>query len=508
MVARWLLTLLSIVPAAPATEPRAPAGSGPWEMQKPEANYGLWRLPLPPFPQGTRFITFDVRFPEGTLFSVWLRESGPQGEAWLAGMSCGAFTGDWEPVTVGIGPFPGRRAWQPREDAELLAFPADQCEDRRVPRSAVRFTGGNNKLELEKLEYLELEFPATNGWTGPAQPERFGVRNLHALPQSPCETRAGSGEPVRIAVDCARDLGSVNPLWKDACDTSESFRALGQRMYKVFGAATFGPFYAPKDGPTGRYNWFAVDAQLRRAAQSAPVIQVVIGRDAPPWLWPSGEGLGNLSSSVGPWKVGHLLPPRDLAAYEELLYQLARHIREDLGLRVHSYLVWNGADSRGYFRGDMDEYCEVYAACARAVKRADPETRVGGPSPDPEFNPEWVRRLIEYCAATGVPLDFVSLHNYSLYPRKSRLAAEWTRAQLDAHAAVRGAEIHFDEWNSGFAFGPIHADLKRSALNAAYAAATFGEMTEGAVSYACYASPSEGWGFFGVRLEEDDGTPR
>jgi len=142
------------------------------------------------------------------------------------------------------------------------------------------------------------------------------------------------------------------------------------------------------------------------------------------------------------------------------------------------------------------------------VKRADPETRVGGPSPDPEFNPEWVRRLIEYCAATGVPLDFVSLHNYSLYPRKSRLAAEWTRAQLDAHAAVRGAEIHFDEWNSGFAFGPIHADLKRSALNAAYAAATFGEMTEGAVSYACYASPSEGWGFFGVRLEEDDGTPR
>jgi hypothetical protein len=107
-----------------------------------------------------------------------------------------------------------------------------------------------------------------------------------------------------------------------------------------------------------------------------------------------------------------------------------------------------------------------------------------------------------------VPLDFVSLHNYSLYADQSRLAAEWTRAELSRYPKLRGAEIHFDEWNSGFAIGPLFAESKRSATNAAYAAATFGEMTEGGVAYACYAAPDEGWGLFGTRLEENDGTPR
>ena len=508
MAAAWLASLLGLLPPAPTSEPRVAAGPGPWEMRKPAADYALWRLPLGPLSPGTRFVRFEARFPEGTLFNAWLRESGPRDDAWLAGMSCGVFSGDWEPVTVGIGPFPGHRSWHPRSDSDLLTFPAADCEDRRIPRSAVRYTLGGQRPDATRLAYLELEFPATNGWTGPAPPEQYSVRDLRPLAQSPLETRLASGALARFGIDFARSLGPVNPLWKDACDTSRSFQALGQRMYKVFGAATFGPFYAPKDGPGGRYNWLAVDAQLRRARDAAPVIQVVIGRDAPPWLWPTGEGLGNLSGSVGPWKVGHLLPPRDRVAYEETVYQLARHIREALGLRVHSYLVWNGADSTGYFRGNMDEYCAVYAACARAVKRADPQAQVGGPSPDPEFSPEWVRRLIEYCAATGVPLDFVSLHNYSLYPRKSRRAAEWTRSLLDGPSALGATEIHFDEWNSGFALGPLHADVKRSALNAAFTAASFGEMTQGGVSYACYAAPSEGWGLLGVRLEEDDGTPR
>jgi hypothetical protein len=507
MAVKLLLGLLAGMLSEPPGEPRAQAGPGPWEMAKDPADYALWRLPLGPVPEEARFVDLEVRFPEGTLFSVWLREASPAGEAWLAGLSDGAFSGGWEGHRYGIGPFPGHRAWSPRGEAELLTFPAAECDDRKTPRSATRLPLGNNQLERSKLAYVEFEFPATNGWSGPPRHASYGVRSVRFLAQRPFEQRA-AGEPVQVTVDCSQDLGPVNPLWKDACLTSKSFQALGQRMYKVFGAATFGPSYAPQDGPTGRYSWFGVNAQMRLAQQSAPVIQVVIGRDAPRWLWPAADGAASLAGSMGPWKVGHLLPPRDMTAYEEIVYELARHIREDLGLRVHSYLVWNGANSTGYFRGTMDQYGEVYAACARAVKRADPEAKVGGPSPDPEFEPDWPRALIDYCAAHDLPLDFVSLHNYSLYPRKSRQAALWTRTLLQQHPQFRGTEVHFDEWNSGFGLGPLFLDVKRSALNAAYAAASFGEMTEGGVAYACYASPSEGWGLLNVRLEEDDGTPR
>jgi xylan 1,4-beta-xylosidase len=247
---------------------------------------------------------------------------------------------------------------------------------------------------------------------------------------------------------------------------------------------------------------------MRLAQQCAPVIQVVIGRDVPPWLWQPTEVLAKAGPPAIPWKPGHLLPPSDYAAYEEIVYQLARHIREELGLRVHSYLIWGGADARGYFRGTMDDYCRVYETCARAIKRADPDAQVGGPSPDPLFDPDWPRALIEFCGRGGVPLDFVSLHNYSLYPDQSRLAAEWTRRELERYPELRSAEVHFDEWNSGFGFGDVLMGFKRGPMNAAYAAATFIEMAEGGVAYACYACPEEGWGLFGVPLEEKDGTPR
>jgi Glycosyl hydrolases family 39 len=500
----WLAGLLT---GGTTAQPRVGPGAGAWEMTKDITEYALWRLPSGAVPADARFVEMEVRFPEGTLFSAFAREAEPRSKAWTLAGGYTVFGTRWQRLVLPLGTFPGKRVWMPKSDEPLLVFPASECRDRTIPPGEMRFVGGDNRLALDRIRSLEFEFPATNGWAGPARRGTYAVRGIRYLARSPREDTLAK-ERVAIAVDCERRLGPIRPIWGDACHTSRSFQQLGQRMYKVFGAATFGPFYAPQKGPEGRFNWFGVDAQVKEAQRSAPVIQIVIGRDVPPWLWQSGGSADAAGPGAGPWKLGQLLPPRDYAAYENVVYSLAKHIRDDLGCRVHSYLVWGGADSTGYFRGTMDDYCRIYAACARAIGRADPEAEVGGPSPDPLFNPDWVRALIRHCGESGVPLDFVSLHNYSLYADQSRLAAEWTRRELGRYPSLRDTEIHFDEWNSGLAFGPVHADFKRSTANAAYAAATFGEMTEGGVAYACYAAPSEGWGFFGVRLEEDDGTPR
>jgi len=506
--ARLALACVSILTAlgAPAGHLAAQDNAAAYGLQKDPTEYALWRIPTGPVPQGARFVVLELSAPEGTQLSFWVREGGPGGEAFLLGYGYVTFSREGQRCVLPLDFAPLKRGWMPRRNEDRLVFPPAECPDRGIPWGEVRLALGDGRLSLERVDSIELEFPASLGWTGPARQEQYTVRGLRFLERSPREELLQTAGVVRVRADLGQRLGAVNPLWKDACHSSKSFAQLGQRMYKVFGAATFGPSYPPQDGPNGAYHWWAVDGQMRAAQAAAPVIQVVMGRDVPPWLWqPGAEAQQAL---LAPWKPGQLLPPTDLGAYEEIVYRLARHIRQDLKCRVHSYIVWGGADNPGYFRGSIEDYCEVYAACARAIRRADPEAKVGGPSPDPMYSPDWVRGLITYCGEEGVPLDFVSLHSYSLYPDQSRQAAVYTRGLLQPYPALRGAAIHFDEWNSAFGLGKLIADFKRSAMNAAYAAATFGELTAGGVAYACYAAPGEGFGLFQTRLEEDDGTPR
>ncbi len=365
-----------------------------------------------------------------------------------------------------------------------------------------------SRFEKDMTDYALWRLPA-----GKVPPDaryiQMEVRSLRLTPRSPREELLAAHAEASVVVRLDQDRGPVNPIWKDACRSSASFQALRQRMYKVFGSASFGPNYAPRDGPDGKYDWIGADAQLELARRSASITQVVIGRDAPPWLWPAALPGEDLQERFGTWKRGHLRPPRDLAAYEEVVFRLVRHLNVEKKFGVHSFLAWNGTNSTQYFLGTMGEFAKVYGACARAVRRADPAAKVGGPSPDPLLDADWVEQFVRHRAEENTPLDFVSLHNYSLYADQSRRMAEWTRGLLAATPRLRDAEIHVDEWNSGFANPLVKAqtDFKRGVMSAAYAAATFGEMTEGGVAYACYSAPTEGFGLLGTRLEEADGTP-
>ncbi|MGO8659077.1 beta-xylosidase, partial [Rhizobium ruizarguesonis] len=74
-------------------------------------------------------------------------------------------------------------------------------------------------------------------------------------------------------------------------------------------------------------------------------------------------------------------PPTDLKKWGDLIEAWARHLAERYGEDVVSswpWEVWNEPDGH-YWTGTIPQFCEMYDVSAKALKRALPKARVGGP---------------------------------------------------------------------------------------------------------------------------------
>ncbi len=114
------------------------------------------------------------------------------------------------------------------------------------------------------------------------------------------------------------------------------------------------------------------------------------------------------------WYKPIVSPPRDFNRWEELVYQLTRHLVARYGIDEVSkwyFEVWNEPNI-DFWAGNPKEqsYYELYDHAARAIKRVDPRLRVGGPS---TAQAAWVDRFIRHCVQNNVPFDFVSTHVYA-----------------------------------------------------------------------------------------------
>jgi len=74
--------------------------------------------------------------------------------------------------------------------------------------------------------------------------------------------------------------------------------------------------------------------------------------------------------------------------------------------------VWNEPNLAGFWeKADRAAYFDLYDASARAIKAVDPALRVGGPS---TAGAAWVPQLLDYAAAHGTPVDFITTHAYGV----------------------------------------------------------------------------------------------
>ena len=235
--------------------------------------------------------------------------------------------------------------------------------------------------------------------------------------------------PVAVRVDAASDLGPVSQAWAyfgyDAC--LNTFQPAGRELLGKL-AALGPPVYVRthnllcdsdgrltrrlggtsvyRVGKDGRvtYDWTVMDKifDAYRDAKVKPFLEVGFTPAALGTRW--GD------------------PPRDDAAWAELVHQWALHLMGRYGqAEVESWPweVWNEADTGWYWFTDdrIGQYLKLYDYTVDAIKRASPRIQVGGPD-NTGTGLDFLKAFLHHCengrnavtGQAGAPLDFVDFH--------------------------------------------------------------------------------------------------
>src|SRR5919199_712506 len=117
------------------------------------------------------------------------------------------------------------------------------------------------------------------------------------------------------------------------------------------------------------------------------------------------------------WWKGNITPPKDYGKWEGLVRALVEHWTARYGadeVREWYFEVWNEPNLDAFWSGSQAEYFKLYETTARAVKSVSPEYRVGGPA---TAGRAWIAETINFAAQRGVPLDFITTHDYGVEGR-------------------------------------------------------------------------------------------
>jgi xylan 1,4-beta-xylosidase len=106
-------------------------------------------------------------------------------------------------------------------------------------------------------------------------------------------------------------------------------------------------------------------------------------------------------------------PPKDYAKWGGLVAALAAHCRDRYGAEEVSHWLWElwNEPDISYWRGTPEEFHELYAVTARAVRSELPGASVGGPAvTGGDRGATFLHGFLAACAERDLPLDFVSFH--------------------------------------------------------------------------------------------------
>ncbi len=106
------------------------------------------------------------------------------------------------------------------------------------------------------------------------------------------------------------------------------------------------------------------------------------------------------------WWRGNVTKPKDPRKWEGLIRALVTHWKERYGeaeVRTWYFEVWNEPNLDGFFAGTQQDYFELYATTARAIKSVSAAYRVGGPA---TAGCAWIPEFIAYCDSQPRPGRF------------------------------------------------------------------------------------------------------
>jgi len=140
----------------------------------------------------------------------------------------------------------------------------------------------------------------------------------------------------------------------------------------------------------------------------------------------------------GAWKNKETHPPRDIKVWKRLVRELALVVK-DSGAVERYYEFWNEPDLE-YWQGNLQEFFELYEHTALTLREVDPDAKIGccavngwdghlrGDGDSAPINYEYIR----FATSRGLPLDFVSWHQFgrpvdAIFDAKAAYQAELRR---------------------------------------------------------------------------------
>ena len=283
---------------------------------------------------------------------------------------------------------------------------------------------------------------------------------LAALPAGAEITVTVDAAAVREPMDIGRyALGQGGLSDAPMFDTHvDAIRALKVKLIRLFVQEYFDVY--PR---RGTYNFQTLDRAVDaiRAAGAAPLMSICI---KPPALYPVIDQDRTDPSSWPEWEelVSRMVKRYPAARYWEVFNE--PDIGEDGGCPG---------------RFTAESYARYYEHTVRAVRRANPAAKVGGPALAGWRSP-LLKGLLDHCAAGRVPLDFVSWHTYTSDPQAIRGTITGVKGLLAQYPGLK-CETILDEWNMS-----LGKPRQEPGYQPAFLIETIRQMREAGLDYAAY----------------------
>ncbi len=168
-------------------------------------------------------------------------------------------------------------------------------------------------------------------------------------------------------------------------------------------------------------------------------------------------------------KMWNSAPPKDYAVWEEICYEYTKHIVERYGEETVS--KWhchchNEPDGAFWMRNlessdsvsKCEEYCKLYDAFVKGVRRASKGIRVGGPALASKV--AFLDLFLAHVKETGVELNYIALHTYGTSPKALNAGTRLLTTQNHFEKAIgpyletmrkygfENTELILDEWGA------------------------------------------------------------
>jgi xylan 1,4-beta-xylosidase len=185
-----------------------------------------------------------------------------------------------------------------------------------------------------------------------------------------------------------------------------------------------------------QYHWESLDKTLEavRATGATPVVSLVF---KPKVLFPRIDQ--------------NLVAPTSWPEWEDVIYHLVKHVNEDRKFGVKCWILSNEGDlgepgGVPFKFPTIESYLDYYKHTASAIRRADPNAKIGGPSPANSHSDQ-VDALVAAAGEGKVPLDVLSFHGYSNDPETFRHMIETIQAKLARYPSLSHVQTFIDQWN-------------------------------------------------------------